>query len=599
MTRFALLLSAAFFVIAVSVAVSVSCTTSEQPRQADTATRPGPHPTTEWIAACRAADGGFGWFPGDSAHTSTTGMALEALATLGALDELPARQELLSWLKARQQPDGGFIEKDGYFGRGKTLPWGSQSSLEATFWAVKALDLLNSAPTDPEAAAKFIAARQRESGAFDASEYAGSTVESATYTTYWAVGALKTLGLPVPDSARLVNWLREQQETKAMRGGLSLSPDGFLFSSSQGTGYAVATLNMLGAAPKRPAEVKKFLLSSRGQEADGGFELGHGDDWNNYDHYSRTADTWHAVRALALLGLPLSDSDSSRAASPASDCAAWLASVQNSDGSFARFAASDQTPVRPPGEMQASWQAVRTLELLGKPVPRPENPVPPVKEISIPAMTYRHPALNFDDPVEIWAYRRIAEPVYREALQRTGSKVEAIGAVSSWARNAVGPENHSHDRKIEGRGKLAHGWGQCGSMSWLVQALAASIDYPARGAYVFADANVEVLIQEEGWDKAHWVCYIPFTNEWIDHRLETREGTRNGWSALDIAINYQLNKRDYIYPSVTKLGDFRYWRVWIELVDSEAGAWGPDTRIDTSMTYSSEDALKAYPGGSW
>ncbi len=592
MTRFMLFLIAAV--------ITAACATSEPTQQTGSSAQAvGPHPAISWINACRADGGGFGWFPGDSAHTSTTGMALEALGVLDASGELAAKQELIAWLKARQQSDGGFIEKEGYFGKGKTLPWGSQSSLEATFWGVKSLHLLGSAPTNPAAVAEFVAARQRDSGAFDASEYAGKTVESATYTTYWAVGAFKTLGLPVPDSAKIVGWLREQQETKAMRGGLSLSPDGFLFSSAQGTGYAVATLSLLGASPKRPAEVKKFLLSTRGQEADGGFELGHGDNWNNYDHYSRTADTWHAVRALSLLGLPLSDSDSSRAARPASDCASWLASVQNPDGSFARFAASDQTPVLPPGEMQATWQAVRTLELLGLPAPRPENPVPPQKEIIIPAMKYRHPALDFDDPVEIWAYRRIAEPVFREALQRTGSKVEAIGAVSSWARNATGPENHSHDRKVEGRSKLAHGWGQCGSISWLVQALASSIDYPARGAYVFADANVEVRVQEDDWDKAHWVCYIPFTNEWVDHRLQTREGTRNGWSALDIAINYRLNKRDYIYPSVTQVGDFRYWRVWIELIDSEAGAWGPDTRVDTSMTYSSEGALKAYPNGSW
>ncbi|MBW7997889.1 MAG: hypothetical protein FVQ81_15230 [Candidatus Glassbacteria bacterium] len=582
------------------VALILACASPQSPPQEPRTLEPsGPHPTYSWIMACRADETGFGWFPGDSAHSSTTGMSLETLARLGALDSLPDGDELAAWLKGRQQSDGGFIEKDGYFGKGKTLPWGTQSSLEATYWGVKALALLGSQPDNPSAVAAFIAARQRESGAFDASEYAGKTVESATYTTYWAVGALKTLGLAVPDSARLVDWLQMQQETKAMRGGFSLSPDGFLFSSAQGTGFAVSTLDMLGAGPKRPGDVKKFLLSTRGQEADGGFELGHGDDWNNCDHYSRTADTWHAVRALHLIGLPLSDSDLSRAARPATDCAAWLSSVQNPDGGFARFGSTDQTPVRPPSEMQATWQAVSTLELLGRPVPRPSAPVPPREEIVIPPMNHRHPAIDFDDPVEIWAYRRIAEPVYREALERTGSRVEAIGAVSKWARNAIGPENHAHDRKVEGRGKLAHGWGQCGSMSWLVQALAAGIDYPARGAYVFADANVEVLIREDDWDAPHWVCFIPFTNEWVDHRLETREGARNGWSALDIAINYRINKRDYIYPSLTKLGDHRYWRVWIELVDAEGGNWGPDTRIDTSMTYTSEGAIKAYPDGSW
>jgi prenyltransferase beta subunit len=580
--------------------LTLACGTAQSPQQqSESSTTSGPHPTIAWINACRAPGAGFGWFPGDSAHTSTTGMALEALNEMGALGGIPNREELVGWLKSRQQPDGGFIEKDGYFGPGKDLPWGSQSCLEATYWGVKALDILDSGPDDPAAVAEFTAARQRESGAFDSYEYSGNTVKSATYTTFWAVGALKTLALPVPDSAKVVAWLKDQQNTKAMRGGFSLSPDGYLFSSTQGTGYAVACLSLLGAAPDRAGEVRKFLFSTRGQEADGGFELGHGDDWNNYDHYSRTADTWHAVRALYLLGSPLSDSDTSRAAHPASDCAAWLASVQNPDGGFARFGDTDQTPVQPPSEMQATWQAVSALKLLDREVPRPANPVPPEEVIVIPAMQYRHPAINFDDPVEIWAFRRIAEPVYSEALERTGSKVEAIGALSKWARNATGPENHSHDRHVEGREKFAHGWGQCGSMSWMVQALASSIDYPARGAYVFADANVEVLLAEDDWDAPHWVCYIPFTNEWIDPGKVTREGERNGWSALDIAINYHINKRDYIYPSITKLGDFRYWRVWIELVDAENGKWGKDTRIDTSMTYSSEGAAIAYPNQSW
>jgi hypothetical protein len=76
-------------------------------------------------------------------------------------------------------------------------------------------------------------------------------------------------------------------------------------------------------------------------------------------------------------------------------------------------------------------------------------------------------------------------------------------------------------------------------MSWLLQALAASVERPARGAYVFADANAEVMIREDGWDKPHWVCYVPFTNEWIDPGLPTPEGTFNGWSAWTCQLNSQ------------------------------------------------------------
>ena len=77
------------------------------------------------------------------------------------------------------------------------------------------------------------------------------------------------------------------------------------------------------------------------------------------------------------------------------------------------------------------------------------------------------------------------------------------------------------------------------------------------------------------------------------------DGTRNGWSALDLAINLHLRQRDYNYISLTNLGDSHYWRVWIELIDAEKGQWGDDVKIDTTMTYTGEIPEKVYPGGSW
>ena len=572
-----------------------------KPGQAPVAETPeaGPHPTLQWILACRSGMEGFGWFPGDSAFTGTTGMALEALADLGALESFPGKDELVRWLKARQQADGGFIEKVDYYGKGINLPWGTQSALEPTFWAVRALNLLGARPDRPEAAAAFIAKRQTDNGAFEAFEYARDAVKVATYSTFWAVAALKELGLPVPDSAKVVEWVRDQQNTIDRRGGFALSPDGFFFSSTQATYYAVATLALLGAAPERPVEVKRFLLSTHGQEANGGFELGHGDNWNNHDHFSRMKDTYCGVSTLGLLGMPLSDSDTSRAARPAGDCAAWIGSVQNPDGGFSRFGATTQTPLLTPSEMMATCQAVRTLTLLGRPVPRPAEPQPPAEKMDISPMQHRHPGIDFDDPVEVWAFRRIAAPIYDKYLRETGSQIAAIGMLSRWVREATGPENQAADRHIEGRKALMHGWGQCGTMSWLLQTLSASVDHPARGAYVFGDANCEVLVREKEWDKPHWICYIPFTNEYVDPEMPAPDGTRNGWSALDLVIDHDLRVRDYIYESKTILGDHRYWRVWIEAINDTSGAWGEDSKIDTTMNYTSPAALALYPGGSW
>jgi prenyltransferase beta subunit len=571
----------------------------ELPPEKTQARPAGPHPTVQWILACRAGQGGFGCFPGDSAFTTRTGMALEALSDLRALDKLEGQDVLVQWLRARQNADGGFFDKADFYGKGKTLAWGTISALEPTFRAVRALKLLGAEPSRPEAAADFIAARRLPVGGFDSYEYSLGAAKAALYSTYWAVAALKDLGAPVPDSAGLVEWVKSQQDTKALRGGFSLSEDGFFFSTTQGSFYGVATLELLGAKPERPCEVKKFLLSSYGQEPDGGFELGHGDNWNNHNHNSRMKDTYAAVSALQLLDKPLADTDTSRAARPAADCASWVASVQNPDGGFARFGVTDQTPLPTPSEMSATWQAVRTLALLGQPVPVPERPVTPQEDVSIPPMKHRHPSIDFDDPVEVWAFRRIAAPVYEHFLQRTGSRIAAVGMLSRWVREATGPENQASDRHKEGRRALFHGWGQCGTMSLLLQSLAASVDHPARGAYVFADANAEVMIREDRWEKPHWVCYVPFTNEWIDPGLVTPEGTLNGWSALDLAIVFAARHRDYNYISMTKLGDHRYRRVWIENIDAVKGAWGRDSKIDTSMTYGGTAAELLYPDRSW
>jgi hypothetical protein len=57
--------------------------------------------------------------------------------------------------------------------------------------------------------------------------------------------------------------------------------------------------------------------------------------------------------------------------------------------------------------------------------------------------------------------------------------------------------------------------------------------------------------------------------------------------------------RDFNYISLTRLGDHRYRRVWIENIDAEKGAWGRDSKIDTSMTYAGEVVELLYPDQSW
>ncbi|MBN2289982.1 MAG: hypothetical protein JXQ83_11670 [Candidatus Glassbacteria bacterium] len=553
------------------------------------------HPTAAWILACRAGSGGFGCYPGDSAFTSRTGMALEALSDLGALERLDGRDRLVAWLQARQQPDGGFLEADDYY-NGKELPWGSQSALEPTYWAVRSLQLLEARPLRPEAAGEFIRARRSETGGYDAWEYAFGAAPEGLYTTFWAVGALEALGLPVPGIEKTLSWVRSMQDTEGDRGGFSLSSDDWRYSSAAGCYYAMRLLDLLGGAPQRPGRVREFLLSDYGQEPDGGFEVGHHQGWRQ-NHYSRTEDTYYGVYALKLLGTPLSDLDSSRAKRPRMDCIAWLSARQNPDGGFGRFGISEHTPLPSPSEMRATWHAVRALTLLEAGMPVPPRQVEPVPEVQPHLPAFRHPCVDSDDPAEVWAYRRIALPVYEHFLRATGSRLEALGRLNRWASAAVGPHNGAWI--TQGRGILMHGWGQCGTMSWLLQELATSIDYPARASFIIADVNCELLVKEEAWDRPHWCLYVPFTHEYPNAVLPCPDGSTSGWSVLDMVVDYSLRRNDPSRPRPTRIADRLFAKVKVETVDPVRGEFGTEYGMDSTTTYQSPVAETLYPGQTW
>jgi len=555
-----------------------------------------------WIMACRVPGQGFGCFPGDVSFVTRTGMALEALQLLGRLDEIKDRQALIAWLKSKQNVDGGYREADDFY-HGKSLPWGTDSALEPTYWALKTLRLLGGDPDDPERTAKFIRDRQLPEGAFDSYElgWNETRTKAMSYSTFWAVAALKELGEPVPETEKVIAFLRQLQSPPGGSGGFRLGDLQFTVFNAQACFYATSALSLLGMAPERPAEVRSFLFSSHGQEPDGGFECGHGDAWNNYDHDSRMVDTYAAVKTLEMLGQPLSDENTSRATSPLLDCIHWITSLQNPDGGFARFGVTEMTPLPSPSEMAPTWQAVSTLSLLNAEFPSPADPIIPEDEVQPHVPKYLYPSIRNEDPVDVWAYRRIALPIHEYFFERTGSHIETIGYLSKWARKAVSPVNAAFG--TGGRSLLMHGLGQCGQMSLMLQQLAASVDYPARYSFTFGcfggDVNCEIRVQEKDWDRPHWCLFIPFANEYIDPTIATPEGKTNGWSALDCAIDLSLRKTALNYPSRTKVGDHIFETIRIEMVDYETGQWGEELRMDLSTTYDSEVARKLYPGESW
>ncbi len=552
------------------------------------------HPTAQWILACRVGNGGFGCYPGDSAFTSRTGMALEALEALGALESLPQRDSLVAWLQARQQKDGGFLESESYL-CGKELPWGTKSALEPTYWALHTLRMLDAAPTEPEAAYTFVTGRQKESGGYDAYEYCFGASPDALFSTFWALGALRELGRAVPDSARTLEWVLDQQETEDRRGGFALDMD-WHYGSVAGSYYGMKCLELLGGWPRHPERLRQFLLGMYGQEPDGGFECGHGQGWSQ-DHFSRTEDTHAAVSVMHLLGQPLADRDHSRAPLPRTDCVRWLGSVQNADGGFGRFGVNGNIFLPPPSEMRATWQAALALRLLGADIPRPAHPVKPSPEVQVHVPQFRHPCVNSDDPAEVWAFRRIALPIYEHFFQLTGSRLKALGMVNRWASAAVAPHNGAW--LTQGRGILIHGWGQCGTMSWLFQELATSIDFATRASFIIADVNCEVKVQEPGWDRAHWCLFVPFTNEFPDPTLLPPDSTDSGWSILDMAVNYRLMQQDPERLSPTHIAARLFSKVTIETVDPDNGTWGQEFKVDSTTTYSSPVADSLYPDQSW
>jgi hypothetical protein len=522
-------------------------------------------------------------------------MALETLQELGALDFLKDKVQLIEWLHARQQPDGGFLEQPDFY-NGKELPGGSQSVLEATYWAIRSLQILGSRPSNPADAARFIGSKLKKNGGYDAFEYAFGGAPESLYTTFWALGALEILGSSIPEPARTLEWVISMGETEGNRGGYSLSNGNWKYSSAAGCFYALRCLELLNAQTSKREKVRAFLLSEYGQEPDGGFEVGHHQEWEQ-NHYSRTEDTYYGVYALSMLDYPLSDSDPSRAKRPRSDCIAWLSSVQNRDGGFARIGISEHTPLPSPSEMRATWHAVKALKKLSAEIPQPGNPVTAVSELQIHTPKYRHPCVDSDDPSEVWAYRRIALPIYRHFLEVTGSKLEAIGRLNRWASAAIGPHNGAWI--TQGRGILMHGWGQCGTMSWLLQQLVTSIDFPARGSFIIADVNCEILVKEEDWSQAHWCLYIPFTHEHPLAILETPEGKRNGWSVLDMVVDYRLRQKDPSRTRPTRIKAELFEKVRVELINTETGEFGEMLSMDSTTTYDSPVVRKLYPGNNY
>jgi prenyltransferase beta subunit len=86
-------------------------------------------PAADWVAAAQHGNGGWAFATGARDEVDMTGAAIQALIAAGRLGSAAAVQEGIAYLRAAQNPDGGFPE----------FPGNAESNVASTAWAVQAI----------------------------------------------------------------------------------------------------------------------------------------------------------------------------------------------------------------------------------------------------------------------------------------------------------------------------------------------------------------------------------------------------------------------------------------------------------------------------
>ncbi|TFF89342.1 MAG: ATP-binding cassette domain-containing protein [Promethearchaeota archaeon] len=214
------------------------------------------------------------------------------------------------WLKLCQNPDGGF-----------GLAPGNQSSLETTFFAIKALDFFDATPSNISKAISYIKSYQNLKdipyGGDGGFGYNRSTyTEHSDYqNAYYAIDVLKILNSSL--SASNLTDLHEWFESNKAKNGFF--------------GLKSVIANYWGVNSANIAEKKGFIPNvnniniteyiKRSQNADGGFGI-------RPNEPSDVLSTYCSINTLKLL-----DSDPNNITASIN----WLKSLQNPDGGFKTY----------------------------------------------------------------------------------------------------------------------------------------------------------------------------------------------------------------------------------------------------------------------
>lgn len=260
---------------------------------------PAAHGLAGWLAGTQHHTGGLGWYPG-SEQPDVRACYYGSLAWDATDNERPPwdTPRLVSWIRERQAPDGGF----GFAARTAPCAW-------AAFRAVRALRTLGSLPRDLSGAVRWLAARRLADGGYERWPDYG---QADVWACFCAVGAFMALGaVPEPaDRASVIAFVRRCQ----------LPGSGFTYRAPDAAGDSLATaaalLTAAGRSEGRRRELSRWLRAAQ-LPPEGGvmYMPGRG---------AEIRCTLWAAEALRVAGAAL---DTAR-------LSAWITDLQNADGGF-------------------------------------------------------------------------------------------------------------------------------------------------------------------------------------------------------------------------------------------------------------------------
>ncbi|WP_030147453.1 prenyltransferase/squalene oxidase repeat-containing protein [Streptomyces sp. NRRL S-455] len=287
--------------------------------------------------------------------------AVRTLAWLDRTDSVTDPDGTAAYLAGRRNTDGGYAWSRGML-----------SDAWATFYCTQGLRDLGRPVRDVEGTARWL--ERTWSG--DAYAMLPGQAPDVWATHFSTRSAVELCGGPVPDRARLLDWLGRLQ---CAEGGLSWSPEDARRGKAdvRACYYGVmawraATAGGASGAPPWDEEALVAWLRAR-QGEEGGFRFAPAAEvpclWATY----------RAVGALAALGRAPRDPDG---------CHAWVMGLRGPSGAFVRWEGYDVEDV------WASFCAVGTLKALGAPLsPVADAVTARLAELACPGggYTYREP----------------------------------------------------------------------------------------------------------------------------------------------------------------------------------------------------------------